>query len=132
MKQKTEVAAEPAATADPNMIITTLQGIRKGSKVIEASEKLAKLVKACEDTGRKGEMTMKISLVPNGDAASMKVKCTIDVKAPKEDEKPSIFFTGENGELMREHPKQPELALRVVEGGAKAEEPQVVQAAAAN
>lgn len=85
-----------------------LSQIRKGKCIIEAQDKLQELVKQCRDTGKTGELTLKLKVKP-GAHGEMLVTGTSDAKVPKPDVVSTLFFDADNGDLLREDPKQPEI-----------------------
>jgi hypothetical protein len=94
-----------------------LQEARKGGLHTELSEDLADLVTKVVDTGKKGSITLKLTVAPNSDGETVKVVDDIKIAAPKFDAKPTLFFHDAHGNLTRTNPRQPELPLRGVPGG---------------
>lgn len=88
--------------------IEILQQIRKGKCVTEAQERLLAVVKQCRNTGKTGEVTLKIRITP-GVNGEMLVSGTSDQKLPKAEVVSSLFYDDENGALLREDPRQPEI-----------------------
>lgn len=108
-KAKSEVAPS-------NSFLRTIGEVRKGELVSEASKELAMLVKAVRDTGKSGEMTIKLKIRPSGEA--MEIIGTVPApKIPKREPKATTFFDGEDGELTRNNPAQAEM-FNTIEGGA--------------
>lgn len=89
----------------------------------ELSEQLASLVVACTETGKKGTLTLKLTISPNKDEVTLLVLDDVAVKSPKPDAKPGLFFFDEHGNLMRRDPRQAELPLRELQGGKDADAP---------
>lgn len=86
--------------------LDVLAELRRGKTAHELSEKLADLITACVDTGKKGELLLKLTLEPDPDDESrMKVTDQIAVKAPRRTERPSLFFI-DGGTLTRRDPNQ--------------------------
>lgn len=87
-----------------------LREIRKGRIVDEASEVLAELVKAVDQTNKPGSMTVKITVKPAKDGGWEKV-IVPDVQAsiPRKDLPDAIFFSNPEGHLVREDPSQREM-----------------------
>jgi hypothetical protein len=93
-----------------------VQEQRNGGLHDELSVALAELVAQCVETGKKGTLTLKVSVVPTKDEVTVLVTDDVAVKAPKHDAKPALFFPDENGNLLRRDPRQPELPLREIRG----------------
>lgn len=94
-------------------IIETLTQQRKGNAIIEATEKLQNLVKACRKTGKKGKMTITLTIKPTN--TEMMLADDIRVDLPKADAAASVFYDDEQGALYRDDPKQHELEFSAVE-----------------
>lgn len=86
-------------------IIEILTQLRKGKCLIEAQVKLQDLIKQCRDTGKAGELTVKLKIKPGG-SGEMFVTGTADGKLPKADVTASMFYDDENGSLLRDDPRQ--------------------------
>lgn len=94
-------------------IIQTLSEQRKGRMANEASDKLSAVVKACRETGKKGSLTIKLSIRPT--ASEMMVSDEIVEKLPRPDNAASVFYDDQEGNLSRTDPNQNELPLNVSE-----------------
>lgn len=94
-----------------------LQEQRKGSLHTELSDGLADLVRLCQEHGKTGTATLKLTVKPQKDGETLQI--TDDVKfAPPKGERPaSTFFADETGNLSRNPPRQQELPLREVGDG---------------
>lgn len=103
-----------------NAFARTLQELRSGYAAAELSEKLQELVAGVRLTGRGGELVFKVKVKPasQGDTTALMLSDEISVRMPKVKNAESIFFAGENNELLRNDPRQKELPLRAIEGGA--------------
>lgn len=96
-----------------------VQEQRRGALHTELSEQLADLVHSCVETGKKGKLTLTIAVAPmKGEEGVLTITDDVKVAAPKPDARPAIFFADEHGNLSRNDPRQTELPLRGVEGGA--------------
>lgn len=95
-----------------------VQEQRGGVMHEELSQAFADLVQACTDTGKKGSLTIKVTLAPQADEITMQVFDEVKVATPKHDAKPALFFADEHGNLHRTNPRQEQIqALREVPGG---------------
>nr|WP_294864379.1 hypothetical protein [uncultured Pseudogulbenkiania sp.] len=92
-----------------------LRDIRAGEMVEELTEEMAKVVNAVLTTGKKGSVTLKISVDPasKGDAV---VTITDDIKStiPREKKAGTLMFALPSGTLQRQDPRQTELNLAAV------------------
>lgn len=94
-------------------IITTLTDQRKGKFLIEASEALADVVKACRATGKKGSVTIKLKIKPTDQ--EIMVMDEIKTEIPKPDAAASVFYDDEEGNLSREDPNQGDLPFEIAQ-----------------
>lgn len=83
----------------------TLNQLRFGTLNDDLSTELNKLVQACANTGKVGELTLKIKLKP-GKGGQIEVVDDIKVNTPKEERGSSIMFATPEGNLQREDPRQ--------------------------
>jgi len=87
----------------------TLRQIRFGELQEELSEQLNALTKRCTETGRAGELVLKIKLKP-GKGGQVEILDDLNVKLPKLERGTSIFFATPEGNLQREDPRQMDIA----------------------
>jgi hypothetical protein len=89
--------------------------IRGGEMVEELTEQLAAVVNAVLTTGKKGGLTLKLTVDPasKGDAV---VTITDDIKVtiPREKRAGTLMFALPSGSLQRQDPRQAELNLSAV------------------
>jgi hypothetical protein len=97
----------------------TLQEIGRGSVHDRLSEQLQQLVAAVTETGKKGTLTLQLTVAPvkPGNVHNLLVTAKTALKAPEGDEAApsSVFFHDTAGNLSREDPTQLKLPLRGVE-----------------
>ena len=88
----------------------------RGRTHYELGEALHDLVARVEDTGKKGTLTLVVTVEPlKGAEEALTVSDEIKLKLPEHDRGASIFFRGRDGNLQREDPNQPVFeALREV------------------
>lgn len=86
----------------------TLRGIRRGGLAEELSEELNRLTKACTETGRAGELVLKIKLKP-GKGGHIEVLDDVSLRLPKPERGVSIFFATPDNNLQQNDPRQGEL-----------------------
>lgn len=93
----------------------TIVALRYGTLNEDLTKALHELVVKCDATGKKGELTLKLTLKP-GKGGQIEIIDDITVKAPKEEKATSIMFATVEGNLMREDPRQLQIeGLRTVD-----------------
>ncbi len=108
---KKETEPQPVA----NTFESVLRNQRKGAMASELSTKLCELTKAVMAFSKPGKITLTLSVDPNsGDGSQVSVEDKIELKLPQPTKPKSIFYTTEEGQLVRENPEQPTLDLKVV------------------
>lgn len=90
--------------------------INKGSLDAEASEGIARVVKAVRETGKKGSITitLAVSMLNTRDENAMKITPSIKLSIPELDKAETIMFSTHDGDLLRDDPDQIQMDLRVV------------------
>lgn len=79
----------------------------KGRTHDELSDGMRDLVARVEDTGKKGTITLVITVEPlKGNESCLTVSDEIKLKLPEHDRGSSIFFRGRDGNLQRDDPNQ--------------------------
>lgn len=91
----------------------------KGATHEELSEKLHELVNAVVETGKKGTLTLQITVdhVKKAEAHVLQVTDKVVHRPPEADRQVSVFFS-DGGNLSRNNPEQPTLGLKGLVGGA--------------
>lgn len=99
----------------PNSFLGTLQKHRSGGLLAEASAKLAELTAAVHATGKRGKMTILLEVNPAqaGDQC-VTLHDDIVVKIPKTKSPASLWYTTAEGDLLKNNPRQMEIAPVVV------------------
>lgn len=98
-----------------NSFESVLRNQRKGVMAADLSDKLAELTRAVCAYGKPGKITLTLKLNPaSGDGTALSIADEIEIKPPTAPKPNSIFFTTEDGQLLREDPAQKELELKVV------------------
>lgn len=94
-------------------LLETLHHLNNGTLFSDASDELASLVKAVDQTGKPGKLIIEISLRKlNG--LTMAANGKLVVKAPKEPDMETLFFPTPEGNLLTEDPRQGKLQLKAV------------------
>lgn len=95
--------------------IDTLNALRYGQLHQELTDRLHELTQACSETGKVGELTLKIKMKP-GKAGQMEIIDELKTKLPEFERGSTILFTTPEGVLQREDPRQLKLeGLRVID-----------------
>lgn len=94
-------------------ITDVLREYRRGRAVDLASQRLAELIMAVDETNKAGEITIKIKVKPQKGGGSEKT-LAIDVKSkiPEMDLPEAVFFSDGDGNLHRTDPAQQEMPFR--------------------
>jgi hypothetical protein len=91
-------------------ITDILRDIRKGKAVDLASQRMAEIVQAVDETGKPGELTITIKVKPEKRGGSQKViQVGVKAKIPEVDLPEGVFFSNEEGDLLRTDPAQNEM-----------------------
>jgi hypothetical protein len=86
----------------------TIVALRNGAVVTELGDRLAGLIQAVRETEKSGSLTLQLKVVPavSGSAEVVAVEAIVKVSTPQPSLGKSIFFTTEEGNLLRKDPKQ--------------------------
>jgi hypothetical protein len=92
-----------AATVRP--FADVLSEVNKGLVADEAATRLAELVAAVRETGKKGTLRLTIEVSPfSGNDDIVKVAGAVELRAPRAEAPASIFYPDEDGNLSRNDP----------------------------
>lgn len=80
----------------------------------DLTAQLHEVVAAVAETHKKGSVTLKIDVAPNGET-SVFVQANFTAKVPRPSKRQAVFFVDASGNLLRNDPRQPDLPLRAVE-----------------
>lgn len=109
-----------------------LRDMRKGKVVAAASEELAAIVRAVLDTDKPGELTLKLSVKPQGKGDNaLIVSAKLTSKKPQAALPDAIFFADLDGDLLREDPTQMRMFADATGPGERVD-PQTGEVLAAN
>lgn len=100
-----------------------------GSTHEELGEALHDLIAKVQDTGKKGSLTLTITVgTLKNDAAVLVVEDRIKLKLPEHDRKASLFYPDKHGNLTRRDPRQLEFeSLREVPSGVDPETGEITE-----
>lgn len=97
------------------MILFTdiLRQIRRGAPVEEATMALADVVRAVDETGKPGQITLTLTIKPAKHGGPEKtIVAEVKAKKPRAEIAPAIFFSNDEGDLMRVDPRQEEMSFK--------------------
>ena len=101
------------------LITDILREIRKGRPVEEATLALADIVRAVDETGKAGSVTITLTVKPAKHGGPEKtLVCEVKAKKPIAEIAPAVFFSDADGDLHRVDPRQEEMELKEVGVGA--------------
>lgn len=82
--------------------------IRRGKVAADLTEELHALIAACVDTGKKGELLLRLTIEPDKNAPQERfnVDGRVVAKTPVRSQRPSLFFVTDDGNLTRSDPRQ--------------------------
>ena len=92
-----------------------LQDLRDGRAHTELSTQLAELLAKVKETGKGGELSLKIKVKPatrGGDVDKVTISDAITITLPKPERGEDFFWLTDDCDLTRNHPKQASLELR--------------------
>lgn len=92
----------------------TLQDLRDGRVHAELTQQFGDLLAKVQETGKAGDLTLKIKIKPatRGDVDKVTISDAITVNLPKPERGEDIYWLTEECELSRNHPRQGNLELR--------------------
>lgn len=95
--------------------------LRRGAVTAELNDALAEVVEAVRESGKQGEVVLKLCFKPNGNGAVF-VTDSIRKKIPEPVKADSFFFITADGSLVRNDPRQEEMKFpRGVDGAIEGE-----------
>lgn len=83
----------------------TLDQIRYGALSDELTERMTELTRICRDTGRVGEITLKLKITPHA-SGQMEIADNVSVKLPAYPRSTTLMFSTAEGGLQRDDPRQ--------------------------
>lgn len=92
------------------LVTDVLREIRKGRAVDQASRLLAEVVRAVDETGKPGKVTIELIVKPEKGGGSHKtIIAIVKAKKPEGDIPEAVFFSDPGGDLHRSDPSQSEM-----------------------
>lgn len=99
------------------LITDILRDIRRGAPVEEATMVLADVVRAVDETGKEGSVTITLKVKPAKHGGPEKtIIAEVKAKKPIAEIAPAVFFSDAEGDLHRVDPRQEEMELREAGG----------------
>lgn len=103
------------------LITDVLRDIRRGRPVEEATNALADVVRAVDETGKEGSITITLKVKPAKHGGPEKTLiCEVKAKKPIAEIAPAVFFSDDSGDLHRVDPNQEEMDLKEAPRGVDA------------
>lgn len=100
-------------------ITDILRDIRRGRAVEQATRLLGEVVRAVDETGKPGQVTITLTVKPEKGGGSQKtIIAAVKAKKPEGDIPEAVFFSDGDGDLHRADPAQNEMFSEVKGGGA--------------
>lgn len=100
-------------------ITDVLREYRNGRLADVASQRLAELVQAVDETNKAGTLTITFKVKPEKGGGSQKtIACDVKSKIPELDLPEAVFFSDEHGNLHRADPQQSEMFKDASKGSA--------------
>lgn len=98
--------------------LAVLSQLRRGQTAADISEALHELVAAVRATGKKGALTIKLTVAPHskGDDTILTLTDDVTLKTPRAERGASIFYATVDNALVRNDPRQAEMRFDVIEG----------------
>lgn len=88
----------------------TMRDISNGTAVDKLDSGLNDLVQAVQRTGKGGKLTLTVEIMPmKASSEAVQVRATVSSKEPGFEDAGSIMFPTPEGNLQRNHYKQPDL-----------------------
>jgi len=115
-RERTEMAGTKADVQtqqrDAADFLGTLVVLNRGKTVIDCSRELQTVLDAVVETRKKGSLTIKLVVTPEGfdretgRTNQVDIDPSIESKVPRHDQTPSVFFVTEDNKLTRDDPAQ--------------------------
>lgn len=107
------------AILENNSALRVLAELDNGRTASELDYELAQLVQAATITGKKGKVTVEVTVEPNGEG-KVEIDADVKPKVPKPTKHTTTFFVGDSGHLSRSDPRQRELNFQSAKAAAPA------------
>lgn len=91
-----------------------LRDLNGGKFAAELTEALADVVRSATSTGKKGVLSVKLTVAPGKGGKVLAIDHDFSIKSPEFDRPTDYMFAGPGGALLRDNPDQQKLDLREV------------------
>jgi len=95
-------------------ITETLRHVRSGLLITEASEQLAEVVRAVENTGKAGKLVIELQVKKLSRSGALEIIDKVTSKVPAEATLTTMMYPTPDGNLITEDPRQAKLDLKAV------------------
>ena len=92
----------------------TAKQIRRGFFLVDLAEKLAEVAQAVDNTGKQGELNIKLTIKKISRAGAMEIIDKITTKVPADPPETTMVFVTPEGNLLTQDPRQQALDLETV------------------
>ena len=82
--------------------------LRDGAVTSQLTDELRELSAAIKETRKKGSITLKISIEPNGEDA-VAIEADVKTSMPRASIGKAMMFMDQAGNMMRDHPRQTDI-----------------------
>ena len=90
-------------------VLEVLRTVDKGNLLHDLEDALSQVVQGILEHGKKGEISLKMSLSHDRQTDTMKIIAEVKKKVPVKDKRGSLFFVTPGGTLTRDNPRQREM-----------------------
>ena len=108
-----EITEVTAARNMAGEAIEFLTAQRSGTMLVDYGDYLAELAQAVRETGKKGVLSLVVTIEPAARNAGgqIKIEDKIIIKKPTPDVAETLMYVGPDGKISRRDPRQPSLPL---------------------
>lgn len=96
------------------LFANTVLELHRGDLIDTLNDELAEVVAACRETGKKGTLTLTLTVTSAQGSDQVAVGAQVKSAPPKPTRLETLFYA-DGGQLVREDPRQTRLELRTVE-----------------
>ena len=98
--------SEPTTEHEPTDFAVFITDLKRGIVSSELTELLNEVVRAVDNTGKAGTLTLKLKIYRPKNTQIIQIADTVTANVPKFDRKESFWFTDGHGGLTRDDPNQ--------------------------
>jgi hypothetical protein len=121
---KAPAPSSPAAGSPAGVFTNSIATMNSGAVAADIDDALRNCVRAALECAKPARVTITLDIIPAGsgvgDTPLFRVDDDIKIKLPKKKrDKATLFFADDDCNLTRRNPRQEEIRLEAVEGGAR-------------